>query len=401
MVVANHESQITNHWKWLVFLSAAEILTMLTFGTYSAALPVLRQQWALSAAQAGAIFAGQQIGYTAAVLVLSTLTDAAGVRMIYLLSAIWNAVFALLFAAFADGFGSALALRALGGMGLAGTYVPGMRLVVETFPAPRRGAAMGVYIACFSLGTSLSLLVTGVLLHAGWRMAFGVTSLGPLLAAVAAWWVVRDAPRPPPALHTAITGALRNLRALRFIAAYAAHNWELFGMRAWLPAFLTSLWVQRGMPLTSATARGATFSSLVLLGSGLSNAAGGWLSDRLGRRRMITVFLTASALCSAVIGWSPALGMPAVLTLALLYGLLVTADSSSISTAVAESATAETLGATLAVQSGLGFLVTAISPSLFGAVLDATGGIWGWAFLSLGIAAVLGTVAVATVSERR
>ena len=401
MVVANHESQITNHWKWLVFLSAAEILTMLTFGTYSAALPVLRQQWALSAAQAGAIFAGQQIGYTAAVLVLSTLTDAAGVRMIYLLSAIWNAVFALLFAAFADGFGSALALRALGGMGLAGTYVPGMRLVVETFPAHRRGAAMGVYIACFSLGTSLSLLVTGVLLHAGWRMAFGVTSLGPLLAAVAAWWVVRDAPRPPPALHTAITGALRNLRALRFIAAYAAHNWELFGMRAWLPAFLTSLWVQRGMPLTSATARGATFSSLVLLGSGLSNAAGGWLSDRLGRRRMITVFLTASALCSAVIGWSPALGMPAVLTLALLYGLLVTADSSSISTAVAESATAETLGATLAVQSGLGFLVTAISPSLFGAVLDATGGIWGWAFLSLGIAAVLGTVAVATVSERR
>src|SRR2546422_2267890 len=84
-----------------------------------------------------------------------------------------------------------------------------------------------------------------------------------------------------------------------------------------------------------------------------------------------------------------------------LYGLLVTADSSSISTAVAESATAETLGATLAVQSGLGFLVTAISPFLFGAVLDATGGIWGWAFLSLGIAAVLGTAAVATVSERR
>src|SRR5207244_5600168 len=95
MVVANHESQITNHWKWLVFLSAAEILTMLTFGTYSAALPVLRQQWALSAAQAGAIFAGQQIGYTAAVLVLSTLTDAAGVRMIYLLSAISYAVFCL------------------------------------------------------------------------------------------------------------------------------------------------------------------------------------------------------------------------------------------------------------------------------------------------------------------
>src|SRR5439155_26339596 len=87
--------RVTGRWKWLLLLSTAEILTMLAFGTYSAALPVLRQQWALSAAQAGAIFAGQQIGYTAAVLVLSTLTDAAGVRMIYLLSAISYAVFCL------------------------------------------------------------------------------------------------------------------------------------------------------------------------------------------------------------------------------------------------------------------------------------------------------------------
>lgn len=395
MAVANHESQITNHWKWLFLLSAAEILTMLTFGNYSAALPVLRQEWKLSAAQAGAIFAGQQIGYTAAVLVLSTLTDVAGVRIIYLLGAIWNASFGLLFAVFADGFASALPLRTLGGMGLAGTYVPGMRLVVEAFPPRRRGAAMGAYIACFSLGASFSLLLTGVLLPAGWRTAFGVTSFGPLLAAVAAWWVVRDTPRPPPPLRAAITGALHNLRALRFIAAYAAHNWELFGMRAWLPAFLTALWVQRGLPLTAATTRGAAFASLVLVASGLSNATGGWLSDHLGRRRTILIFLTASAACSAVIGWTTPLGMAVVLTLAVVYGLLVTAESSTLSTAVAESATAETLGATLALQSGLGFLVTAVSPALFGTILDLTGGTWGWAFLSLGAAALLGVCSLA------
>lgn len=367
---------------------------MLTFGNYSAALPVLRQQWGLSAAQAGAIFAGQQIGYTVAVLVLSTLTDVAGVRVIYLLSAIWNAIFGVLFAAFADGFGSALLLRTLGGMGLAGTYVPGMRLVVETFPSQRRGAAMGVYIACFSLGISLSLLLTGIILPHSWRAAFALTSAGPLVAALIAWWAVRDMPRQGVRLRSAISGALRNLRALRLIGAYAAHNWELFGMRAWLPAFLTTLWVHRGMPLTAATARGATFASLVLVGSGISNAAGGWLSDHLGRRRTILIFLTGSALCSMLIGWTPRWGMAAVLILALVYGLLVTAESSTISAAVAESATLDTLGATLAVQSGLGFLVTAISPSLFGAILDLTGGTWGWGFASLGAVALLGVTAV-------
>jgi MFS family permease len=191
-----------------------------------------------------------------------------------------------------------------------------------------------------------------------------------------------------------LAGALRNTRALRFIVAYAAHGWELFGMRVWLPAFLTTLWVQQGMLLAAATARGATFASLVLVGSALSNATGGWLSDRLGRRRTILIFLTASAACSAVIGWTPIFGVGVVLILAVVYGLLVTAESSTLSTAVAESAAPDTLGATLALQSGLGFLATAISPPVVGMILDLTGGTWGWGFASLGAVALVGVVAV-------
>ena len=367
---------------------------MLTFGSYSGALPVLRQEWTLSAAQAGAIFAGQQIGYTAAVLVLSSLTDIIGVRAIYLLSALWNGVFGVLFAVFAGGFASALVLRTLGGIGLAGTYMPGMRLVVETFPVARRGGAMGVYIASFSVGTSLSLLLTGILLPVGWRTAFLVTAGGPLLALLIAWGIVRDVPRQERPRSVALRPVLRNSRAMRFIAAYAAHNWELFAMRSWLPAFLTSLWVAQGMSLTSATARGASFASAVLMASAVSNATGGWLSDRLGRRRTIVVVLTASGLCSALIGWTAPLGLAVVLTLAILYGLLVTAESSTLSTAVAESAEPNALGTTMAVQSSLGFLVTAISPPLFGAILDLSGGMWGWAFASLGLAALAGVIAV-------
>lgn len=372
---------------------------MLTFGSYSGALPVLREEWGLSASQAGAIFAGQQIGYTAAVLVLSALTDLIGVRRIYLTSAVWNGAFGLLFAVFARDFPSALILRTLGGMGLAGTYMPGMRLVVETFPAANRGGAMGLYIGAFSLGTSLSLFLTGVLLPLGWRTAFFVTALGPILAAALAWPIVRDISAPAPRRRIAFGRVLRNVRALRFIGAYAAHNWELFGMRSWLPAFLTSLWVQQGLPLTAATARGATFSSLVLLASGTSNAVGGWLSDSIGRRRTIVIFLTASAALSATIGWTAPLGLGIVLGLAILYGLLVTAESSTLSTAVAESAEPDVLGATMAIQSSFGFLVTAISPPLFGAILDLTGGTWGWAFFSLAVAAVAGVLVVSVPSR--
>ncbi|HEU5298214.1 MAG TPA: MFS transporter, partial [bacterium] len=110
--------------------------------------------------------------------------------------------------------------------------------------------------------------------------------------------------------------------------------------------------------------------------------------------RTIVIFLTASAALSATIGWTAPLGLGIVLGLAILYGLLVTAESSTLSTAVAESAEPDVLGATMAIQSSFGFLVTAISPPLFGAILDLTGGRWGWAFLSLAVAAIAGVLVV-------
>lgn len=378
-------------WKWLVLLCAAEVGTMLTFSGYAAALPVLQREWNLSAGRAGAVFAAQQLGYTLAVLVLSTLTDMWGVRRIYLLSALWNGLANLAFPLLARDFGSAFVLRLLCGAGLAGTYMPGMRLVVERFEPGQRGAAMGLYIACFSVGAALSLAVAGALLPWGWRWSFLVPAAGPFVAFAVAWRIAHDPPRQPRAALR-LREVLGNRTAMRYVVAYAAHNWELFGMRAWLSAFLAALWAGQGVPLSSAAARGAAFGSVVLLAGAASNALGGWVSDRVGRRPTVVAVLLASATVSFAVGWTLPLGTGVVLPLAFLYGLLVTAESSTLSAAVAEAADPRWLGTTMAVQSGLGFLVTAISPAVFGWLLDRAG--WGVAFASLGAAAFCGAAAV-------
>lgn len=362
---------------------------MLPFVNFSAALPVARAAWGLSASQAGVVFAAQQIGYTLAVLVLSSLTDRVGVRRIYLASAALNGLGALAFALWAHDLWSAVATRAVIGAGLAGTYVPGMRLVVERTATGRRGAAMGVYIAAFSVGTAVSLFLTGMLLPSGLRVAFTVTALGPLVAAAVAAPLLGGPARVARAPAPPVLSVLRNAPAMRFILAYAAHNWELFGMRTWMPAFLAAAWQAGGRPLQDAAVLGATVSGVMLMGSALSNATGGWLSDRLGRSRTIRVFLTASACCSFALGWLLPYGVAVVVAVAMLYGIVVTADSSTLSTAVAESAAPGALGRTLAVQSSLGFVVTAASPALFGLILDRSG-TWGWAFGSLGAAALAG-----------
>jgi hypothetical protein len=99
------------------------------------------------------------------------------VRRIYLLSALWNGLANLAFPLLARDFGSAFVLRLLCGAGLAGTYMPGMRLVVERFEAGQRGAAMGLYIACFSVGAALSLAVAPPVARSG-RFAAIPATLG-------------------------------------------------------------------------------------------------------------------------------------------------------------------------------------------------------------------------------
>ena len=141
--------------RWLSALCLAELGTMLVFSNFAAVLPLLQREWRLSNTGAGLIFTAYQVGYILAVAILSTLTDWVEPRRIYVAGALWGGLAGLAFPLWAQGPGSALLLRTLAGIGLAGTYMPGMRLVAERFDASRRGFAMGCYIATFTLGTSI------------------------------------------------------------------------------------------------------------------------------------------------------------------------------------------------------------------------------------------------------
>jgi MFS family permease len=181
---------------WLAAVCLCEMATMLVFLNYTAILPILQAEWGMGHAQAGLIFSAYQACYLLAVLVLASLTDRMDTRTIYLASAVWAGIAGLAFAVFAQGFGSAALLRALAGIGLAGTYVPGMRLVAERFASERRGLAIACYASAFGLGSAVSLALTGYLARAAnWRLAMGITALGPLLAAGLA--AVFLSPAPP------------------------------------------------------------------------------------------------------------------------------------------------------------------------------------------------------------
>ncbi len=390
---------------WITVLCAAQLGTMLVYSNFNAVLPILQREWGLSNTQAGLIVAAYGVGYILAVVILSTLTDWVEPRRIYLAGALWAGLAGLAFAFWAHGFLSALCWRTLGGIGLAGTYMPGMRMVAERFETTRRGFAMGWYIATFTVGTSVSLLVTSWAMGLwGWRIAFALTALGPLLA-----FVVAALALPPGTVTTAVRGqgaggfapVLKNRPALLLIVAYGAHAWELMGMRGWIVPFLTASLTAAGAGLAEATRNAGLASSAILAIGAIPHPVAGFWSDRWGRARLISGIMLISGICSLGIGWALSWPFWALVLLGLFYGLIVTAESSILSTSIAETAEPAYLGRTMALQSAVGFTAGALAPAAFGAVLDLAAKFgatadqaWGWAFTLLGIGVLAGPLAV-------
>ncbi len=380
---------------------------MLVFSNYSALLPVLQKEWGLTNGQAGWVYSSYQIGYILSVVALTSLTDYANPKHIYILSACWSGISGILFSLLSEGFKSALILRTLMGIGLAGTYMPGLRMVSEKFQSRERGKAVGIYVAAFSLGVAASLFLTGFLnSYLSWRWAFFLTSLGPIGGGIISFFQLgKLTSERAEGRILSVKEVFRNRPVFLLILAYAAHMWEMFGMRAWMVAFFTSCLITSGYDFERAVGLSAIIAGIVTLVGAVSNALGGALSDRFGRGNMIVVVLLGSSFLSLLIGWTRTFPLPAVLFLSFLYGFMVTAESSVLSTGVTELAHPGGLGRTMALQSLLGFGAASLSPIAFGYILDLgnpgdamirLGYIpnWGFGFTLLGVGGLIGPLAV-------
>jgi MFS family permease len=397
-----------DRFRWLVWISISEIGTMLVFSNYSALLPILQKEWSLTNGQAGWIYSSYQIGYILSVASLTSLTDYTNPKYIYILTAFWAGIAGILFSLWTEGFQSALVIRTLMGIGLAGTYMPGLRMVSERFPPHERGRAVGIYVAAFTLGVALSLFLTGLLnSFFSWRWAFLLTSLGPIGGGIIAFFQLGEITKRQGGEEKRVSLAevLRNRRVLLMIGGYVAHMWEMFGMRGWIVTFLTACLLTARFNFSKAVSLSAVISGVVTLVGAVSNALGGALSDRFGRSNTIIVVMLGSGLISLLIGWTRTFPFWLVLTLSILYGFMVTGESSVLSTGITELAHPGGLGRTMALQSVLGFGAASVSPIFFGYVLDLTNPVdaliqfgyvpnWGWAFMLLGIGGLMGPLAI-------
>jgi MFS family permease len=385
-----------------LLMCAAEILSMTGFAAYTTLLPVLQREWALSNSEAGLVGGIYYAGYVVATPILTSLTDRVDARRVYLIACLLSCAGAAGFTLFAGGLAGALCFQFLIGAGLGGTYMPGLKMLADPLEGAGQSRAVAFYTATFGIGSTLSILACGWIGGAfGWQAAFAWGAAGPLAGATLVNLALprgrtRAAGAPAPALLD-FRPVLRNRRTLPYILGYSAHNYELFGQRSWMVAFL--VFTATLQPADAPMLLGAaTLAGMINLLGPVMSVSGNELALRFGRTRVIFTFMTASGLLACVLGYTAPLPWLLVfLIMCVHYGLML-GDSAALTAGAVAAAHPDERGATMAVYSFVGFSSAIVSPLVFGAVLDLAGGnrsvlAWGLAFASIGIFGMLAPVA--------
>ena len=397
----------------------AQVLVQIGAFFWPALLPGLMPLWQLSNGEAGWITASFYGAYMLSVPVLVTLTDRIDPKRVYLFGVAATVVGHSMFALLADGFWSALATRALTGMGWAGTYMTGLKLLADRVDARMMSRATAGHAASIGVSGAISFACGDLIAAAaGWRMAFLVASIS---AAVA--WATVALIVPPQGMRTSpakegqglydFRPVLRNRSAMAYAIGYCVHTLEMSALRGWGVAFLAYVAASTNTSTAAVLSPAFVATGLGLIGTAAS-VAGNEVAIRFGRRRLIVAAMLASIALSGTIGFLGSGSYTLAAVLMTVYGIVIWLDSSSLTAGTAGTAEPSRRGATLAVHSMLGYAGGFVGPLLIGWTLDLSGGMsrngWGVSFLLVAVLMALALVrsgcsgrarSRATVSKRR
>ena len=149
----------------IILVCIAELFSMLGTVTFPALLPEFIEKWQRTNTDAGWLNGIYYGGYLLAVPLLVTMTDHWAPRKVYFFSLLLTALSSFGFAYGVDGFWSAMIFRAIGGIGLAGSYMPGLKLLTDHLdhlnPKSDNSRAVAFYTSSFSIGLALSYFSAG------------------------------------------------------------------------------------------------------------------------------------------------------------------------------------------------------------------------------------------------
>lgn len=380
----------------LAWVAFSELLALSLWFSASAVAPSLAVDWALDTGQVAGLTSWVQIGFVVGALAIAATNtaDAVSSRTLFAASALLGATAnSGLLLMDASTVNTAMLLRFVTGVALAGVYPSGMKIVAGWFRSGR-GLALGVLIGALTIGSALPHLVRGFGLD--WPTVVSASSLAAVASAGIVWRFVGSGPFAASTARfefNQIGELARNRRYRLATLGYLGHMWELYALWAWAGLFLTASQEQSG----SRYGNVAVITFIVIAIGAFGAWAAGVFSDRHGRATAASVAMMISGALAALSpvffgasGWI-------VIALMLVWGAAVVADSAQFSVIVTEVTAAERRGTALTLQTALGFLLTLVTIRGTPSIADWMG--WRWAFLWLAIGPLVGVIAMRRLDQ--
>jgi MFS family permease len=221
--------------------------------------------------------------------------------------------------------------RALVGLGVSVIFVSVLKFLVNWFKPSQFATMTGLTGLVGNLGVALGTTPLAILVvYFGWRQTFVAIAIMTLAVALACWLIVRDIPAdnitPPPAAQPAVTFP-QLLEALKKVLRNF-QTWPLFasafGLYGTLFAF-TGAWSVTYLMQVYGFDRGQAANYMLVLTAGIiiGLPLTGYLSDRLGRRRLplIVIFAVYTAVWGLFFAWNGKPPLAALYPLFLIMGL--------------------------------------------------------------------------------
>lgn len=209
--------------------------------TLSVAAPVLREQFHMSNVEYSRVLFGFLLAYTIMNGVSGPMIDRLGTRLGYAVCIAWWSVAALLHAC-ARGVWSLGVFRFLLGVGEAGNWPGGVKVVAEWFPERERALASGIFNSGSAVGAILAPpLVAYILLHFGWPTAFVVVGAAGFVW-LAFWWPTYHTPPQVEEEASAPPAPVWQLFRTRFVLSFTLSKmfmdpvWYFYTF--WFPEYL-------------------------------------------------------------------------------------------------------------------------------------------------------------------
>lgn len=383
------------HWSVLIWCLLIIIFDGYDLVIYGVALPLLMQEWGLSAVQAGLLASTALFGMMFGAMSFGTLSDKLGRKKTIMICVAIFSGFTFL-GAFASNPIEFGILRFLAGLGIGGVMPNVVALMTEYAPKRIRSTLVAVMFSGYAIGGMTSALLGAWLVtDYGWKIMFYIAII-PFLALPILWKFLPESlmfltkkgetekireivrkispeqdiqPETTFKLNDAVAGDDAPLKALfqqgrtfstmMFWVAFFMCLLMVYALGSWLP----KLMIQAGYSL------GASMIFLFALNIGgmVGAIGGGALADRFHLKPVLTTMFTVGAIALILLGFnSPQM---------VLYTLIAIAGAATIGsqillyTFVAQFYPTAVRSTGMGWASGIGRIGAIVGPVLTGALL--------------------------------